>query len=287
MKRNSILILSALLLVLKAAAQTTTPAPYCMANFDDAQGPAVADAIFKVSFGTLNNPTNAQFAAPHYAFYNNLAVPNFLKGNTYTLTVVLDVHGAAGYGVWIDYNQNNVFDAAEKVAGSSGFNYPAISPSTTISQSITIPASALPGNTRMRVRIVEDDGYTGVNGASIMPCNTSTAAADVMDWGETEDYTINITQATVGLTERGHEIAFTLYPNPVSSLLTVNKEATGNLDYQVCDLTGQIVLSGTLAELEKQITVRSLPDGIYFLQLQNSTGFLGRQKFIKTYGDGL
>ncbi len=45
----------------------------------------------------------------------------------------------------------------------------------------------------MRVRIVEDDDYTmGSNGYSILPCNAGTSTTDVMDWGETEDYNINI-----------------------------------------------------------------------------------------------
>jgi hypothetical protein len=286
MKRNSILILSALFLLLKANAQTTSPAPYCAADFDDMQGSPVADAIHKVSFGMLTNSSNAQFAAPHYVFYNNLAVPNFLKGNTYTLTVVFDVHGAAGYGVWIDYNQNNLFEAAEKVAGSAGTAFLTLSPNTSVSQNIAIPASALPGSTRMRIRIVEDDGYTGANGASIMACNTSTAAADVMDWGETEDYTINITQSTVGLSEWGNAPTFTLYPNPVSNRLTLNKTAFDSLGYQVSDLSGQIIQTGTLNALEKHITVSALPDGVYFLQLLGSNEAFGLQKFIKTSGEG-
>lgn len=65
---------------------------------------------------------------------------------------------------------------------------------TTETDNITIPTTALPGNTRMRIRIVEDDGYTQVYGPLILPCNASPVPNDVMDWGETEDYTINLVQ---------------------------------------------------------------------------------------------
>lgn len=48
-------------------AQTTSPSPYCDAEFDDAIQFGipfnVPDAIFAVSFGTLNNNTGSQAAS--------------------------------------------------------------------------------------------------------------------------------------------------------------------------------------------------------------------------------
>lgn len=177
-------------------AQITNPAPYCIANFDDMEGFLVDDAINSVSIGTLTNATNAQYAAPHYIFYNNLAAPSLTKGTSYTLTVKFDVKGGCGYGVWIDYNQNNTFDANEKVAGTTSGNSLDITTNTTITQSVMIPATATTGNTRMRVRIVEDDTYNMDNNYVIAACNASTSATDVMDWGETEDYIVNIVGST-------------------------------------------------------------------------------------------
>ncbi len=65
-------------------AQSTSPAPYCNASFDDAQGFPVADVIFKVSFGSLVNNSNAQYAYPHYVYYNNLTAPTVVKESNYT-----------------------------------------------------------------------------------------------------------------------------------------------------------------------------------------------------------
>lgn len=177
-------------------AQITNPAPYCVANFDDMEGFPVEDAINSVSIGTLTNATNAQYAAPHYVFYNNLSAPSLTKGTSYTLTVKFDVKGGCGYGVWIDYNQNNTFEASEKVAGSTSGNLLDISTNTTITQSVVIPATATTGTTRMRVRIVEDDTYNMDNNYVIAACNAGTSSTDVMDWGETEDYVVNITGGT-------------------------------------------------------------------------------------------
>lgn len=184
-----------LVVTLISFGQSTSPTPYCDASFDDMQGFPVDDHINSVSFGTINNVTNAQFAAPHYVHYNNLAVANFTKGSTYTLTVKFTTAGGCGYGVWIDYNHNNTFEAAEKIAGTTT-NTLAVGATPTITQSVTIPATAVTGNTRMRVRIVEDDTYSGGTNFSELPCNLSTSPTDVMDWGETEDYTINITGTT-------------------------------------------------------------------------------------------
>lgn len=204
-------------------AQITNPAPYCNAAFDDMDGFVVDDAINSVSIGTLTNASNGQFAAPHYVFYNNLTAPNLTKGTSYTLSVDFAVRGGCGYGVWIDYNQNNIFEATEKVAGNTANNSLDITDHTVITQSITIPASATSGNTRMRVRIVEDDNYNMTNDYVIAPCNSSTSDADVMDWGETEDYIVNIVGGT------SSPIANTTVATAVSSTIaTVNGNVNAN-----------------------------------------------------------
>jgi hypothetical protein len=82
--------------------------------------------------------------------------------------------------VFIDYNQNGLFtDAGETVyatpTASTGAN--------TFNTNIVIPASALIGQTRMRVVTVQTTSAANVN-----PCGT-------YSWGETEDYIVNITPA--------------------------------------------------------------------------------------------
>lgn len=244
------------------SAQTTSPAPYCVADFDD-EPFNVPDAINSVSIGTLTNATNSQSDAPHYTFYNNLPVPDLTKGASYPLKVDFEVNGGCGYGVWIDYNQNNVFEPSEKVSGtpvgvSLDMNV------ASITQNITIPATALPGQTRMRVRIVEDDNYTmGANGYSIMPCNASTSPADVMDWGETEDYTVNIV-SSVGVNDINQVENLIVFPNPVSTTLNVNHDILDNATYKIVTVTGQEIQTGNLTS-DKQINVSSLSEGVYFL----------------------
>ncbi len=73
--------------------------------------------------------------------------------------------------VWIDFNQDKDFDDAGELVFS-----PALS-SSTVSGSISIPTNALTGNTRMRISMKGDEAQS--------PCET-------FQYGEVEDYTINI-----------------------------------------------------------------------------------------------
>jgi hypothetical protein len=223
-------------------AQTTSPTPYCNGEFDDPTS-VVPIAIKSVSFSTLTNLSGGQYAAPHYVFYNNLTVPDLNQGATVPIQIGYSVIGnASGWGVWIDFNQNNTFEASEKVAGSTGTSYlSSASNAPDISASMPIPANALVGNTRMRVRIVDDNAYSAVNGANIEPCNAGTTAADIMDWGETEDYTVNIVSGgtpppnpngldfsanrTVGFTNTNFTLSDNNFKNPTARrwIFTPNK----------------------------------------------------------------
>ena len=269
----------------QATAQITSPAPYCLATFDDDPFP-VDDAIVSVSFGTLNNVSTTQYAAPHYVFYNNLAVPDFVIGSTTNkLKVVFDVKGGCGYGVWIDFNQNNTFEASERVAGSAKDTSLDFGSTTTITKNVTIPSYAITGKTRMRVRIVEDDNYTlGANGYAIPPCNASTSATDVMDWGETEDYTINL-KAPVSVNEVSLANDIIVYPNPVATMLNVKLSTKNAIDYKIVNIGGQAIQSGVLSPNAAQINVATLAEGIYFLQLFENNIAIGQQQFVKTQGN--
>jgi len=268
MKKFSLLIaFSAIFGVQFLSAQITNPAPYCAADFDDMQGFLVPDAINIVSFGTLTNTTNAQYAAPHYVFYNNLSVPDFTKGNTYTLSVSFNALGGCGYGVWIDYNHDNTFDASEKVSGTLSGDCLPVGGECTINETITIPSTALAGNIRMRVRIVEDDNYTlGANGYSIAACNASTSDTDVMDWGETEDYTINITGGTTGAEEIAAQNQLSVFPSPATNSIQISGISISNQTYRICNLAGTEILGGNLNS-QTSVDVSTLNNGIYLLQV--------------------
>ena len=263
----------------KAKSQITSPTPYCDARFDDAGGFLVEDAINSVSFGTLLNNSNGQYAAPHYIFYNNLTSPNIVIGNTYAFSATFNVAGGAGYGVWIDYNHNNTFETAEKVLGSTSTGFMNLG-TTTISNNITIPSSATVGNTRMRIRIVEDDMYTITFGASILPCNASNSDSDVMDWGETEDYTVNLTSVT-GLNEAMSFNELQVYPNPATNSLTLSFDSPNEISYSILNMLGEVLKKEKLISSSNKLDISSLKDGVYFLQIMEGGNSFRIQRFVK------
>lgn len=267
MKKTTLFITCLLSLALTIKAQTTSPSPYCIAGFDDDPF-NVPDAIFGVTLGALNNQSNAQYAFPHYVFYNNLSAPNLQVGSTYTLTAKFDVQGGVGIGAWIDYNHNNTFELSEKILNNPAAGVP-VGLTTTQTVSFSIPTNALTGTTRMRVRIVEDDNYNMANNYVIVPCNASTSAIDVMDWGETEDYNVNITSTTSDIEHLNDFNKITFYPNPIENQLSVSFSNTiENVKMSIKNINGEAINVNFINTTNSYTAdISCIPAGMYFLEI--------------------
>ncbi|MCX6270215.1 MAG: GEVED domain-containing protein [Bacteroidetes bacterium] len=117
-----------------------------------------------------------------YTDYSSIST-NVLGSFTYPISVTFvrcggyPLYYSTTVGVYIDYNQNGVFDLPQELVFSSGPYYNSSIYSYTFTGNITIPVTAAAGQTKMRVVVTE--------GSSTSPCGTYT-------WGETEDYTVNI-----------------------------------------------------------------------------------------------
>lgn len=251
-------------------AQSTNPAPYCDASFDDPTF-AIDDHISDISFGTLRNQSAGHFAAPHYVFYNNLNTEQFTVDSAYELKVTFTARGGCGYGVWIDYNQNNIFEAEEKIAGTVGNDILDLDTGVVITKTITIPSDAKLGKTRMRVRIVEDDNFI-MNSSEILACNASASAVDVMDWGETEDYEIEIVNpSSTSIKSATNADKINIYPNPSSKQFTVNADIQINA-VKVYNNLGQVVFNQAGTN-NKQMTIQhELATGMYILAVETASG---------------
>jgi len=75
----------------------------------------------------------------------------------------------------------------------------------------------------------------------------------------------------LSIEERVGKLNLTLFPNPSTNYLQVQLEVEKleTTTYQIYDLNGKIVLSGTLNKGQKGIQIISLSDGIYIIQLKN------------------
>jgi hypothetical protein len=127
--------------------------------------------IDNVNLNTINNASGCGLVNG-YSDYT--AITTTLQPSIpYTLTV----HNPTPYtgdvvDCWIDFDQNYTFDNTTEYFSTTS------SDMMTFTGTVTVPPSALNGNTRMRVRI-----YYYPTAAD--PCGTST-------YGEVEDYTVNL-----------------------------------------------------------------------------------------------
>jgi len=145
--------------------------------------------IFNVTFGPLNNSsTCGTTGGPGsttnmYSNYTNLTPQVFSIGSNYPLSVTVGQCGFSTYSgiaaVWIDYNQNGLFtDPGEQIYVSPYTLFAVAGTTLTATGGITIPMTATPGTTRMRVIATESSVAPG-------PCTSPT-------WGEVEDYNISL-----------------------------------------------------------------------------------------------
>jgi hypothetical protein len=129
---------------------------------------------------TLSNNTGNITTAPSYNYYTGQ--PNYtatlVEGTTYDVAVTVGSGGAQGVGIWIDFNDNFIFEASEKV----GFTATNIAANATGILQMLMPCNAPTGLHRMRIRNV-----FSTLGTIIDPCASYT-------WGEAEDYDVTIAE---------------------------------------------------------------------------------------------
>jgi PKD repeat protein/predicted secreted protein len=134
--------------------------------------------INNVKLGTLNNSSQGST----YTDFTSVTAPQLELGQNYTLTITITT---AQYTNWfkayIDYNRDGDFTDAGEVV----YVIPEAQKVASAGGTITIPTTATPGLTRMRVQV---KNITSTPQPAPEPCETFT-------YGEVEDYTVNIIQA--------------------------------------------------------------------------------------------
>lgn len=133
------------------------------------------DYIDDFSFNTISNQNTTGSNCGSNSYINTGLTTTVTKGSSYTMSMQSGPDWGQGFGVWIDYNRNQSFNDPGEFVFASGS-----ATTNVVTATITIPNTALSGNTRLRVR--SNYGAT-VNGNQ--SCSPFT-------YGETEDYTVMI-----------------------------------------------------------------------------------------------
>ena len=144
-----------------------------------------SDGITNVTLGTLNSPSPTTNTSPYYTDYSaaqtagTLTIPQVFSGSTVSVSVTMGSDARQYSGVWIDFDHSSTFDTGEffTLGTDAGSNGTSVIP-------ITIPATALTGQTKMRVR--------GGDDVVLLNTQSCTAASSASNYGEVEDYLLTV-----------------------------------------------------------------------------------------------
>jgi len=146
------------------------------------------DEIVNFTVGSINNTSAPSTGTSGYMDYSTTIAPaDLFIGSSYIASLEAGSgSGSHGAAVWIDYNDNGIFESSERVTdiGSS------IAANAVVSfPAFTVPNS--PGTHRLRVQY-----RFNISGSSLDPCVASLYA-------ETEDYSVTVSIPTGCITPAG------------------------------------------------------------------------------------
>lgn len=202
--------------------QNAPTACYCIPSPINCNNNYITNVIFETIHDTIS------CGAGINGYNDNtlsVAAAAITASQVYTISVnVTEQFGNSYVGVWIDYNQNGIFDTYEEytLLGSTSVSGP-------VTGTISVPFSAIGGTTRMRVKM-ENVGFSTFGGLD--PClNNQTE-------GQTIDYVLNVTPSPAcsgsSAPNAGDTDASSLAVclNESLSFTLINNDHLSNLSYQ-------------------------------------------------------
>lgn len=208
--------------------------------------------INNVTFADINNNSSSLLIEGYQDFTS--VTGNVSLGQTYAFSASgsrpdFDSHELL---VWIDFNNDFDFDdVGEKVMQTT----PGFSPYV---GNITIPATAVLGKVRMRVRL--NNAHQDITNPSpnSTPCGNST-------FGQVEDYTLNI--GPLLSVSDSDKVQVRVFPNPVTDILNIESPSKVK-SVSVFDASGKSISNYIFNAAKSQINFSGLVSGIYFLNVE-------------------
>ncbi|TPD65760.1 T9SS sorting signal type C domain-containing protein [Flavobacterium microcysteis] len=209
------------------------------------------DLILNVSIGTLTNASTC--GGGGYNNFTALAAPNLNIGSSYPISVTVgDGWSNESVSVWIDYNGNQIFEASE-------FTYIGTGSGNTVTGNITIPATVSVGTKRMRVRVA------AVGAAA---ATDDQACDEESEYGETEDYTVNI-QPALGIDDIKNQNQLVISNS--NDFLNINSSHALIDSIELYDLTGKLIYQkANIGNNSSSLDSSSLGNQILILKILTS-----------------
>lgn len=221
----------------------SAPVGYCTMTNGNPSG----QYIQRVQLGAIDNSTT--YDAGGYSDFTSMSTAA-TTGATLTVTPHTTWSGT-GAKAWIDWNQDGDFDDAnEEVLSGNGTG-------GSYSSTLSIPAGASSGSTRLRVRVTY--------GSTVSSCGDAY-------FSEVEDYTVSVSNGAAGPQSRtlvsGKAMVF---PNPFRDIIQLDLTNFNEEEISITlfDLSGSIQFQQVISRNDRHLKIgNSLKDGFYVLQIQ-------------------
>lgn len=218
--------------------------------------------IYRVVFNNLDNPSGNGSESYRDFSCSNVAIVT--EGHSYPISIKTGTSNPQDTKVWIDYDNNSSFSTNELVF--QGLN--AVDPSG----NITIPAG-LVLNIPLRMRVSSD--FVGNN------LNSCTSP----NYGQVEDYAVIIQSSTLAVPEPIKNETISVYPNPVSEILTINiTSITSASIITISDILGKSIYNKSIplqSSFSETIDVSKVTKGMYFLNFISKGKQITRKLLIQ------
>ena len=231
------------------AAGSLTTTGYCR-SFATESGDSKID---KVVFNTIN--VNSASSGCETYTDNTSESTKVTQGMNYSLSVTVSTCNGdykKAVKVFIDWNGDKDFEDVDELVYTS----PTAVATTTHTTNISIP-STHEGSTRMRIVCTEG------NTSDINACGS-------YEYGETEDYTVVIEQATTSVNKLHKEMKLKVFPNPTNGIFIIEAEkANSKMEVWIKDINGKTVLERTLTGVRNELDLSDQSKGIYFITIKS------------------
>lgn len=205
------------------------------------------DTVTTTNGGQNIDNTASGFATDNYADNFSTMTVSAAQDGSFDFNVEI-VGGTVGCAVWVDWNNDFIFEASEAVFSTTSYeNGP-------FTATVTVPNTVANGDYRMRMMIDWNDSNPGDDSA----CALASGRGEIEDYKLTVDSSLSI--ADVEAT------AFKYYPNPVNNVLTINAQNTIQ-NVAVYNMLGQEVLRSTPNTMTQNVDMSALEAGAYFVQV--------------------
>ena len=289
-KITSLLLVS--ILTTSVFAQINNFAPYCASGYNTNYNMITSMNFNGTNFAGFGATGSFGTQIPD-RYFNTTTLNPITSGQTFTLSIVFpSVQDAEPryFAVWIDFNKNNTFEASELVMQNSNTTNAELvvfqaGASVTATKVITVPANALGGTTRMRIRrsqVEQGSPYAPYDPNVVLtPCAGFTNGFETFGYNCTTDFNVTI-QANLSDNEASFNSNFNIFPVPAKELLRIENFSNEKIvNLQIKDIVGKTVYSNITNSTINQIDVSNLAKGIFIITIETENNKTYSTKFIK------